>query len=157
MISNNEVNTQKLIEVADIATQEAFKGRLEEKEVNDFLESIRGANAPAPIAATGSITFVGVFGQVTCEPMDKPYIFKQKSWGAGVAAISSVGMIYTAYSSWDGLWKNTTGYHAQGISKGGGIFQITFLKGKTPIGQYNGPCLGISLFEVGGNGKWKKK
>ncbi len=158
MISDKQISVQQLAEVADNATREAFKGKLEEKEVNEFLESIRGVNAPAPISATGSIIFVGVFGEVVCEPMDKPYKFKQKSWGLGAAGVSSVGLLYTAYNNWDAFWRNTTSYHAQGVADAGGIFQINFFNKKgVPIGQYNGPAIGIALFEVGGAGKWKKK
>ncbi len=158
MISDKQITAEQLVEAADTATRKAFEGKFNNEEINDFLESIRGVNAPAPIAATGSIIFVGIFGEVVCEPMDKPYIFKQKSWGVGAAGVSSVGLLYTAYDNWNGLWKNTTSYHAQGIAKAGGIFQINFFNKKgIPIGQYNGPAIGIALFEVGGAGKWKKK
>ena len=158
MISNNEINTQEIIEITNTATREAFKGKVSDQEIENFLESIRGDKVPEPITASGSLYFIGIYGVITCTPQNKPYYFEKSAWGIGAAATKAEGLLFTAYNTWDGLWHNTTGYHAQGIAEGGGILQITFFNKKSiPIGQFNSVAAGFGIFEAGGSGKWKKK
>ncbi len=145
------------IEAVHAVTLRAFKGRVKEDEVNRFLETMASSTVPAPIGATASLTFALVYGVVKCEPRDKPWKFDSDVWGAGAAAISSVGFMYTAYENWDAFFTLTTAFHVQGVAEAGGIFQINwFNKGGVPIGQFNGAAGGIALFEAGGGGKWKK-
>lgn len=66
--------------------------------------------------------------------------------------------MYTAYDSFDGLFANTTAYHARAGAVTGGVLQIDwFNKSGVPVGQYNGAAAGIGALEAGGSGKWKKK
>ena len=139
------------------ATWEAFQGKLKDNEVEHFLDATVLSDEPLTITAMGSLYFLAVYGVISCEPSKYPYKFEESSWGLGATALSAGGVIYTAYDSWDAFFKNTTGYHAQGIAKAGGFLQITFLKKLTPIGQFNAVAGGIGVFEVGGNGKWHKK
>jgi len=126
-------------------------------EVQSFLKKIESTSVPAPISATASLTFALFYGVVKCEPRGKPYVYDEDVWGVGAAAISSIGLMYTAYDSWDAFFANTTAFHVQGIAEAGGIYQINwFNKSGTPIGQFNGAAGGIGVFEAGGSGKWKK-
>ncbi len=145
-------------EVAQAAVKRALKGRVKDEEVDRFLAATASSSVPAPISATASLTFAAIYGVVKCEPRDKPWKFEADVWGIGGAAIQSVGLIYTAYESWDAFFTRTTAFHVQGIAEAGGIFQINwFNKDGTPIGQFNGAAGGIAVFEAGGSGKWKKK
>ncbi len=137
---------------------DVLQGKIAKNEMTSFMDSIGKAGAPAPIGATASLTFALFYGVTKCEPRDQPWIFDVDTWGIGGAAISSVGFMYTAYENWDAFFRNTTAYHVQGIAEGGGIFQINWFNSSgTPIGQFNGAAGGISVFEAGGGGKWKKK
>jgi hypothetical protein len=144
---------------AQDATQRALKGRLEEGELRAFVSAAVGAANPVTITATGSLYFAAIYGVVSCTPSKYPYKFEESAWGIGGTAITAGGIIYNAYKdgSWDAFFKNTTGYHAQGIADAGGIFQINFFHGSTPIGQFNAVAGGIGVFECGGNGKWHGK
>lgn len=144
-------------DAAKAATLAAFKGKIDDGEVNDFLEKIVGSAVPPPIGATGSLTFFAFWGVCKCDPPNYDWIFDNQVWGIGGAAISAVGLMYTAYESWDTFFRETTGFHVQGIAEGGGIYQINWFNGGTPIGQFNGAAGGISVFEAGANGKWKRK
>lgn len=140
------------------ATLSALSGRVNDEEVKRFLDAASSNAVPAPIGATASLTFAAVYGVVKCEPRDQPWVYDCDVWGAGAAAISTVGFMYTAYDSWDAFFSLTTAFHVQGIADAGGIFQINwFNKDGVPIGQYNGAAGGIGLFEAGGSGKWKRK
>lgn len=144
--------------VAQAATRHAFKGKLNDEEVERFIDATTGSASgiPSPITATGSAYFGLIFGVVKCTPASQPYTFEEKAWGIGASAGSGAGLIYTAYDSWDAFFKNTAGYHAQGIADGGGILQINFFNSSAiPIGQYNGVAGGIGVFECGGKGTWQ--
>lgn len=145
-------------EIVKAATLKAFKGKIDDAEVNKFLTAASGTQVPAPIAATASLTFFAFYGVLKCEPRDKPWIYDVDVWGAGLAGIGSVGFMYTAYESWDAFFSETTAFHVQGITDAGGILQINWFNSSgVPVGQYNGGAAGVSLFEAGGRGKWKKK
>ena len=145
------------IEAVQAATLRAFKGKVKDDEVKRFLDAIARA-VPVPIAATASLIFAAIYGVVKCEPRGQPWEFDADVWGVGLADISSVGLMYTAYENWDAFFSLTTAFHVQGIAEVGGIFQINwFNKSSVPIGQFNGVAGGIAVFEAGGSGKWKKK
>ncbi len=143
-------------EVIRQATLKAFQGKLDNYHIESLLE-LQKSEESSVITATGSLYFALFYGVISCNPSDYPYEFEESSWGLGGSAISSAGVMYTAYESWDNFFHMTTGYHAQGIADAGGLFQITFFNGLSPIGQFNAVSGGIGVFEVGGNGKWKKK
>jgi hypothetical protein len=150
------------VEVAQAATWRAFKGKLKDPEIPQFVDATTGASrglaVPAPITASASAYFGAIFGVVKCEPGHEPYLFEEYAWGIGASAGSGGGFLYTAYDSWDAFWEMTAGYHAQGIAEGGGILQINFFNSSAvPIGQYNGVAGGIGVFECGGSGRWSKK
>ncbi len=149
--------TEPNFETVKAATLRAFKGKVKDHEVNRFLDTIASSAVPAPIGATASLTFAAIYGVVKCEPRGQPWKFDADVWGVGAAAISSVGLMYTAYENWDAFFSLTTAFHVQGIADAGGIFQINwFNKSGVPIGQFNGAAGGIAVFEAGGSGKWKK-
>ena len=157
-MSDDLTPTNKVVQAS---TLYALKEIAKVDEVNQFLDKMASSSVPAPIAATASLTFALFYGVVKCEPRPDPYnvwIYDEDVWGVGAAAISTIGLMYTAYESWDAFFSLTTAFHVQGIAEGGGIFQINwFNKSGTPVGQYNGAAGGIGVFEAGGSGKWKKK
>lgn len=101
------------------------------------------------------------YGRVTCEMTSLPYTFSATAWGIGGAGFTSLGTIYNVFGnseqSWERFFKETRKYHAQGIAKAGGVYQITwFDRNDYPIGQFNSVAVGVGVFQVGGTGKWKK-
>jgi hypothetical protein len=137
--------------------REAFRGKLNDEEIDRFIDATTGSTGiPSPITATGSAYFGLTFGVVKCTPASQPYPFEEKAWGIGATAGSGAGLVYTAYGSWDALFSEHRGYHAQGIADGGGILQINFFNSSAiPIGQYNGVTGGIDVFECGGKDTWQ--
>jgi len=142
---------------AQTATLSAFKGHMADDDIHSYLKSLSATGVPDPLGATASLTFAVFWGVCKCEPRDKPWVFDEDVWGIGAAAIASAGFMYTACSSWNDFFTRTTGFHVQGITEGGGVYQINWFDGGTPIGQFNGASGGIAAFEAGANGKWKKK
>ena len=135
-----------------------LRGVADDDEIKEFQKKLASDNVPAPISASASLTFALFYGVIKCEPKAQPWRFDEDVWGVGAAAIASVGFMYTAYDNWDAFFRNTTAFHVQGITDGGGIYQINwFNRSGTPIGQYNGAAGGIAAFEAGGAGKWKKR
>lgn len=174
----SEVSAPEIVkpnfEVVQAATWKAFKGKMKDEVIQSFLDATTGRDesAPAklkagtlatvkaatPMKATGSLYFALLYGVISCKPFHSPFVFEESSWGIGATAMSSGGVLYTAYEQWDDFWNLTTGYHAQGIAEAGGIFQINFFnKQCVPIGQFDGVAGGIGVFECGGRGKWYKK
>ena len=146
------------VDVVRSATVQALKERVSEEDINKLLDAKDSAKTPAPLGATASLTFVAVWGVVKCEPATQPWIYDEQVWGIGAAAIQAGGFMYTAYDSWDAFFRETAGFHVQGIASGGGIFQINWFNSSgVPVGQFNGVAGGISAFEAGGKGKWKRK
>lgn len=151
------------VAVAQAATRDALKPKLPDEQVEHFINATTGQapglGVPAPITCNGSLYFAVLYGVVHCQPTDPatyPWTFDQDSWGIGVSAGSGAGLLYTAYDSWDAFFRNTAGYHAQGIAEGGGILQINFFNSDAvPIGQYNGVAGGIGVFECGNSGTWR--
>lgn len=159
---------EKFVEACKQATLTALKGKVDEHELNKFVENVsdeqllksatRAVGVPGPVEAKGETYTVLVYGYVKCTPTHLDHVFEANHWGLGLAGLTSYGTMYTAYESYDALFRNTTGYHAQGVAEAGGIFQITwFNKDAVPVGQFNSVAGGIGAFEVGGKGKWTKK
>ena len=135
-----------------------LKGRVPEGELKHFVAQATAAAALAPIGAKGSVVMGLIYGNVTCNPTEDPYkvwSFDESIWGLGAAGGSAIGFLYTAYTAWDPFFKRTTGFYVQGAGEGGGILQINFLEGATPIGQFNGAMAGAGALEGGANGRWK--
>lgn len=167
----SEVLTQtpEFVKTIKKATIRAFKGKVDDNDVQKLLNCLRtdevepvkglqGINVPEPAEAKAELYTVAVYGYVKCNPTHLPYYFEANHWGLGLAAMHSYGFMYTAYENWDALFSETRGYHAQGIAEGGGILQITWFNGKhVPIGQFNAAAGGIGVFEVGGKARWHKK
>ncbi|NIM05331.1 MAG: hypothetical protein GTO55_04415 [Armatimonadetes bacterium] len=134
-----------------------LEGRVSEEDVNSFVKKVTSVGAPA-ISAKASVIQALIYGNVTCDPKDKPWKFDESIWGIGAAGGSSIGVMYTAYESWDPFFTNTRAFHVQGIASGGGILQITWFDGKgIPIGQFNGAMAGAGGIEGGGKASWKRK
>ncbi len=154
------INNTEFLAVCRAATLKAFKGKVDEAELENFLASANKIDVPAPVAAKAGVGVFAIWGVVSCKP-DKhelPWEFNAMLWGLGGAVFKSAGFMYTAYTNWEGLFEETTGFHAQGVADMGGIFQITWFNKKgLPVGQFNGLSGGFGAFEVGGAGKWKKK
>ena len=135
-----------------------LKGRVPDDKLKEFVAQATASGALAPIGAKASVIFGLVYGNVTCNPTEDPYkvwSFDESIWGLGATGGSSIGFLYTAYNAWDPFFKRTTGFHVQGVADGGGILQINFLEGATPIGQFNGAMVGAGGLEGGANGRWK--
>lgn len=144
---------RKLLRAATVGSLAKIEGVT---GVDDFVDKIEGTSVPAPISATASVTFFAIYGVLKCEPRGQSYKFDSDFWGAGATAVSSVGLMYTAYETWEAFFKNTTAFHVQGIASGGGILQVNwFNKSAVPIGQFNGAAGGLGVLEAGGAGKWK--
>lgn len=149
------------------ATNQAFRSKLPEADLDELkqafensLDAPRGLDAggePGTITAQASIGMAVIYGVIKCTPGHHPWQFEESVWGGGVTAGGAMGIIYKAVPSWDAFFRQTTGFHCQGIAKAGGILQITFLNKFKPIGQYNGAMGGIGVFECGGNGRWARR
>ena len=123
------------------ATMKVLKGKIKDEEITNFVNTIVSAKAAKPILATASLAMGLVFSIVHCEPKEKRWVFNEEIWGIGVAGITSVGLMYTAYGKWETFFKETTAFHVQGVSDGAGLLQITWFNSKgIPIGQFNGPA-----------------
>lgn len=161
------VQSKEFIKACKDATTKALAGKVKDEDVKKLLnfmpEEKEGlltteSGVPSPAEATSQLYTVAIYGYVKCTPTKLDHEFEANHWGLGLSAMSSYGFMYTAYKSWDALFNETTGYHAQGIAEAGGILQITwFNKSGVPVGQFNGAAGGIGVFEVGGKGTWKKK
>jgi hypothetical protein len=130
--------------------------RLDAGEVKTFLDKASSTAVPAPIGATANVN-IAIWGKVHCEPDGQPWVFDTSIWGGPAYFGSSIGFMYTAYESWDAFFQNVTGVHVQGVISGGGILQINWLAGQTPVGQFNGAAGGIGVLEAGGDGRWTHK
>ncbi|MHA7057685.1 hypothetical protein ACWGOQ_0010730 [Aquimarina sp. M1] len=143
------------------ATQDAFKKIefVDKGEAENFLTKLEGS-VPTPLGAKASLIFAGIYGNITVQPTSGGYEnwkFDESFWGAGAVGGSSIGFMYTAYSSWDAFFKNVTSFHVQSVASGGGILQVNFfISNGTPVGQFNGALAGAGAVEGGSSGKWKK-
>lgn len=142
------------------ATLKAFKDKINIEQVYDLLEHMPNSSCNSgTIGATASLVSALIWSKVKCYPDNQPWKFEESAWGPGIGGGESIGFMYTAYTgenAWDAFFKNTTGYHAQGIAEVGGIFQITWFRSDgVPIGQFNGALAGAGVFEIGGSGHWK--
>ncbi len=163
-MSNLLLDNKQALEVCRNATISACEGKVDENFLNRLLSSMEGAvkKQRRSMQASANLVSAFVWSKVSCEPDDKPWIFKEDAWGPGIGGGSCSGIMYHAYTDdvfgWDNFFHEAVAYHAQGISSMGGIFQITwFRKDGAPIGQFNGAMAGAGVFEIGGNCKWKPK
>ncbi len=163
-MSNQIVQSSEFLQACKDATQSALAGKVKDSDIKAFLnrmpEGMKATTrgAPSPAEAKGETYTVVLYGYVKCTPTHLDYEFEANHWGLGLAGMASYGFMYTAYEKWDGLFSETRGYHAQGIADAGGILQFTWFDGKhLPIGQFNAAAGGIGVFEVGGEGRWKRK
>ena len=156
--------SKEFIDACKNATMKAFSGKIDNSEVEKFLSKMPNealattAGVPDPAEAKGETYTVAIYGYVKCTPTHLDHYFEANHWGLGLAGVSAYGFMYTAYDSYEALFSETRGYHAQGVAEGGGFLQITWFNGSgVPIGQFNGAAGGIGIFEVGGEGRWTKK
>ncbi len=162
------VPNEEFMKINREATQRALGNVVDPKELAAFLDGMESgkglmqapsaAKAPAPAEAMGETFTVGIYGYVKCTPSSLDHTFQGNHWGVGLAALTAYGTMYTAYDSWSALFRETKGYHAQGVAEAGGIFQITWFNKKSlPVGQFSAVAAGLGVFEVGGSGSWSKK
>ncbi|OAA27819.1 hypothetical protein UG55_1007147 [Frankia sp. EI5c] len=138
------------------ATVEALTPRVEPQEIQKFLELAASVSTPAPLGATGSVN-IAIWGTVDCKPQGQPWKYNTEIWGGPAYFGSAVGVMYTAYDTWDAFFRNVTSVHAQGIAEGGGILQINWMNSSgVPCGQFNGAAGGVGLLEAGGSGGWQR-
>ena len=138
------------------ATLNALEGRIDEKEVREFLAKASSASAPDPLGATASLD-LAVWGKLKCEPDKKPWKYDITVWGGPAYFGTAVGFMYTAYTSWDAFFANVTSAWVQAGAAGGGFIQINwFNKDGVPVGQFNGVSGGAGVAEAGGSGTWEK-
>ncbi len=156
--------SKEFVKACKDATIKALTGKVKDEDLKQFLkhmpskEAVRAVGVPSPAEAIGETYTVVLYGYVKCTPTHLNYYFEANHWGIGLAGVKGYGFMYTAYDSWDGLFSETKGYHAQGIASAGGILQINWFNGSgVPVGQFNAAAAGIGAFEVGGEGRWKKK
>ena len=168
MYSINEkgilVPDKEIAEICRKATIDAFRGKIDKIETDNFLNAMYSdslRDTPSAIEADASLVSAVLWSKVTCEPKNQPWVFKESAWGPGIGGGSCVGFMYTAYTDpngWDNFFKNVTAYHAQGLAATGGIFQINWFNSSgTPVGQFNGALAGAGAFEIGGSCKWERK
>ena len=141
------------------ATLMVLKGRVDEDEVRRFVEKASN-NVTAPVLGAEASLKIAVYGVLKCEPTTVPYKsykYDITVWGGPAYFGTSVGMMYTAYESWETFFRNVTGAHVQGLIAPVGVLQINFLENGLLIGQFNGAAGGVGLVEAGGTGKWKKE
>lgn len=159
---DNFVPDEEFLKISREASEKAFGGVVDPQELEKFLNGMQGdtetLSIPSGEEAIAELYTVGIYGYVKCTPTKLDHLFEANHWGLGLNACKAYGVMHTAYENWGGLFRETRGYHAQGITKGGGILQITWFDGKArPVGQFNAVAGGIGAFEVGGKGRWKKK
>lgn len=167
----------EFLEACKAATRNAFEGKVDAEGLEKLLSAmpvpssdtemgiaaptLADVKVPSPIHAEASIVSAVIWSTVKCSPKNPPYngwYYDEQAWGVGIGGGSSEGFMYTAYDSFEALFKYTTAYHVQGIAATGGILQINwFNKDGVPVGQFNGVLAGAGGFEMGGSGKWKKK
>ncbi|MFD3157350.1 hypothetical protein ACFIJ5_10885 [Haloimpatiens sp. FM7330] len=164
-MKNDLLNNKDFLENCKKATLEAFKNKINTKEVNELLKHMPNLTedvlmnvSSGVLEAEASLVSALVWSKVKCYPKDQPWKFEASAWGPGVGGGSCIGFMYTAYTgsnAWDTFFKNVKAYHAQGIAATAGGFQITWFSSKgTPIGQFNGVLAGAGVFEIGGSGHW---
>jgi len=165
-MSENILQSKEFVKACKDATKKALAGKVKDEDVKEFLnhmpseteKALRAVGLPAPAEAIGETYTVLIYGYVKCTPTHLDHYFEANHWGLGLAGVKGYGFLYTAYDSWDSLFRETTGYHAQGIAEAGGILQINWFNGSgVPVGQFNAAAVGIGAFEVGGKGHWEKK
>ncbi len=142
-----EIQNSAFVETCKNATIEALKGKVSDEDIahllsfmnGDTVLSEKGATSdsgPGPQDAKTELYTIGIYGHVKCTPTHFPYEYNANHWGLGASVMTTYGIMYTAYNTWEAFFRETRGYHAQGIAKGGGILQITWFNGKgTPIGR----------------------
>jgi hypothetical protein len=128
-------------------------------DAQEFLDKVTSSAVPAPLMAQAWVALV-IGGTLKVGKLGDPWSswnYDSTIWGGPGCVGTAPGFMYTAYSSWDGFFRNVTSCHVQGISAGGGLLQINwFIANGTPVGQFNGVLGGIAAFEAGGAGKWTK-
>lgn len=157
--------SEEFVKACKDATTKALTGKVKDEDIRKLLDRMPeekdisvNLGVPGPAEAKAELYNVGIFGYVKCVPTHLDHEFEANHWGIGGAIMSSYGSMYTAYDSWEVFFSETRGYHAQGITAGGGILQINWFNGSgVPVGQFNSVAGGIGVFEVGGKGNWKKK
>lgn len=165
-------NSSEFLDRCKKATLDSFKGKLADADIenllncmpvvqNNELTSPNTLSVPEPIEAEASITSALIWSKVKCSPSNSPYNnwkMEESAWGPGIGGGVAIGCMYTAYETYDALFKYTTAYHVQGIADFGGILQITWFNSSgVPIGQFNGVLGGAGVFEAGGSCSWQKK
>ncbi len=168
-MSDQILQNDEFIKACKNASIKALGGVVSEGDLQNFLnrmpksglESAGKDSITDQKQAQANLFQVAIWGGVKCTPDNLPYVFEAHHWGIGFAEMTSVGFMYNAYDgpdSWKYFFEKTAGYHAQGVADFGGILQINwFTKGGLPIGQFNSAAAGCGIFEVGGEGYWKKK
>ena len=150
--------TDPAISAATLSALTDLRG-VDAAAASEFTKNL-AASVPAPIAAKADIIFVAFYGRLTVQPTVKEYKkweFTVDSWGLGASGGTSIGIMYTAYDSWDAFFKNVTSYHVQGLADAGGILQVNWFNSSgIPVGQFNGAMVGVGGLEAGGSGKWEK-
>lgn len=146
-----------VIRPATIAALKALRG-VDDAAATQFPEKL-AATVPAPLSAKASIIFALFFGKLTVDGLPEPYQkwkYDVDVWGGGATGGTAIGLMYTAYDSWDAFFRNVTSFHVQAIAEGGGILQVNwFIANATPVGQFNGALGGLGALEAGGPGVWK--
>ncbi|AHH95250.1 hypothetical protein GCM10010174_57620 [Kutzneria viridogrisea] len=131
--------------------------QFEVSELQNFLDQIGSDRVPPAIGATASVK-IAIWGKVRCEPDGQPWVYDTTIWGGPAYFGDAIGLMYTAYDSWNAFFQNVTSVHVQGVASGGGILQINwFNQSGTPVGQFNGAAAGVGALQAGGSGKWSRK
>jgi hypothetical protein len=141
--------------VVEQATIKALKGRVEADEVRKFLREASRSVAPA-LGATVSVN-IAIWGKVKCCPTDTPWHYDATIWGGPAFFGESVGVMFTAYDTWDRFFANVTGVWVQGVADGAGLLQVTWFADAVLVGQFDGLAGAIGLLEAGGEGRWQHK
>lgn len=145
--------------VIKTATLDAFKKfeGMDMAAAEDFLNKAGGGTVPPPISAEATIVMGIIYGNLNIKPLSEHTNckFNHDFWGIGAVGCESIGMMYTAYTSWDTFFKDVTSFHVQGIAEEVGFLQVNFFRHDAlPIGQFNGIAGGVGAFEGGNAGKW---
>ncbi len=155
----DSVTTEKLVPTnpnVEEATRKLLSRQFDDGEVQEFLRQA-GAAVPAPIGATVDVK-IAIWGKLHVEPDGQPWVYDITIWGGPAYIGGAVGVMYTAYETWDAFFRNVTSAHVQGIDVGGGALQVNWFDSKkVPVGQFNGLAAGAGLVEAGGSGKWQHK
>jgi hypothetical protein len=97
-------------------------------------------------------------GKLIVLPEGQPWKWDHMVGGGPVYSGKGSGYLFTAYTNWDALWRNTTSVAFVGVGLKASYLMVTFLRADAlPMAQIHVAMDGAGLVGGGGPGKWERK